>query len=61
MIDTLGYVQTKEVESDTKATTTVNCATWSSRTDTADGFAYKIGDKVMVKSGYKVRADATAK
>ena len=59
VIDTLGYSQTK-IGSGDNITTTVNCATWSSRTDTAEGFAYKIGETVKIGSGFKVRASATS-
>jgi len=42
-------------------TTTVNCDIASSRSDTAPGHGYKIGDTIKIRSGYKIRASKEAK
>ena len=40
---------------------TINCAMTSSRSDTAPGHDYKLGSKIKVRSGFKIRdsEDAT--
>jgi len=57
-LETNGFDQlyTAAVNPATVATTEVNCAVTSARTTTATNHQYKIGDKVKVRGGYKIRA-----
>ena len=56
-LEPLGFVQIfKAATATEKLESFVSCAVASSRTDTAPGHAYKVGDTIKVNSGYKIRS-----
>ena len=61
-LEPLGFSQVYIAATGSKKTASLaSCAVASSRTDTAPGHAYKVGETMKIFSGYKVRDSLSAK